>query len=107
MAPTFLVPIVVAGHNAIFSHIHEKKEDRSPMPSRPQRASRLASLGLTLVLIVLTVSAIWATAVSQSLADDVRTSVEHSNLYIAARFALTREAALQSEYWQQPDPAVR
>lgn len=70
----------------------------------PHIISRLASLGVGSLLVLLTGFAIWAGLTTQQITTRVRVAVNLSQTYDQARYALATEQSLAGRYLLQPGP---
>ena len=68
--------------------------------------SRLASLGMALVLLVLVSFSIWAAITTLDAAVQAQGSVHLSEQYEQARFAVGAEESLERKYRLEPGPDV-
>ncbi len=65
--------------------------------------SRLATLGLALVLVALGAFAIWSGILTQSAGQQAQLAVLHSNLFQQARYGITLESAQEHAYAEELD----
>jgi diguanylate cyclase (GGDEF)-like protein len=69
--------------------------------------SRLAFLGLIVLLLALTCFSIWSATITQRASHYAALSVHVSNLYDQARYALGLEHLLGEQYRNEPSPGLR
>ena len=69
--------------------------------------SRFASLGLVMVLLILTGFSLWAAVITQQATNDARVAFQLSDLYEQARYAMGTEKSLERKYRLDPNPGIR
>lgn len=74
---------------------------------RMHLVSRFASLGLVVVLLILTGFSLWAATLTQQATNDARVAFQLSDLYEQARDKIVTEKTLERQYSLDPGPDIR
>ena len=74
---------------------------------RMHLVSRFASLGLVVVLLLLTGFSLWTAMMTQQAANDTRVAFQLSDLYEQARYEIGLEKSLERKYRLDPAPDIR
>ena len=71
------------------------------------KASRLASIGLLVVLVALPGFALWGATITYRTGQEVRRSTKLNDTYEQARYTVGAEESLERKYRLEPGPDVR
>jgi len=74
---------------------------------RMHLVSRFASLGLVMVLLILSGFALWTAVNTQQATNDARVAFQVSDLYEQARYEISIEKSLERKYRLNPGPDIR